>query len=63
MSRSPPKRGRPPRNEKNKTILFRESTLKPKEMLLSFISEGQLNFRNQVCNILGSRPLILRRAH
>lgn len=26
MSRSPPKRGRPPRNEKNKTILLREST-------------------------------------
>ena len=48
MSRSPPKRGRPPRNEKNKTILFRESTLKPKEMLLSFINECQLNFWNQV---------------
>ena len=26
MSRSPPKRGRPPRNEKNKTILLRQST-------------------------------------
>ena len=26
MSRSPPKRGRPPKNEKNKTILLREST-------------------------------------
>ena len=44
MSRSPPKRGRPPRNEKNKTILLRESTLKPKEMLLLFINECQLNF-------------------
>ena len=41
MSRSPPKRGRPPRNEKNKTILLRESTLKPKEMLLLFINECQ----------------------
>ena len=48
MSRSPPKRGRPPRNEKNKTILLRESTLKPKEMLLLFINECQLNFWNQV---------------
>ena len=26
LSRSPPKRGRPPKNEKNKTILLREST-------------------------------------
>ena len=26
MSRSPPNRGRPPRNEKNKTILLRETT-------------------------------------
>ena len=48
MSRSPPKRGRPPRNEKNKTILLRESTLKPKEMLLLFINECQLNVWNQV---------------
>ena len=48
MSRSPPKRGRPPRNEKDKTILLRESTLKPKEMLLLFINECQLNFWNQV---------------
>ena len=48
MSRSPPKRERPPRNEKNKTILLRESTLKPKEMLLLFINECQLNFWNQV---------------
>ena len=46
MSRSPPKRGRPPRNQKNKTILLRESTLKPKEMLLLFINECQLNFWN-----------------
>ena len=48
MSRSPPKRGRPPRNEKNKTILLRESTLKPKKMLLLFINKCQLNFWNQV---------------
>ena len=48
MSRSPPKRGRPPRNEKNKTILLRESTLKPKELLLLFINECQFNFWNQV---------------
>ena len=48
MSRSPTKGGRPPRNEKNKTILLRESTLKPKEMLLLFINECQLNFWNQV---------------
>jgi len=48
MSRSPPKRGRLPRNEKNKTILLRESTLNPKEMLLLFINECQLNFWNQV---------------
>ena len=48
MSRSPPKRGRPPWNEKNKTILLRESTLKPKEMLLLFINECQLNVWNQV---------------
>ena len=44
MSRSPPKCGWPPRNEKNKTILLRESTLKPKEMLLLFINECQLDF-------------------
>ena len=48
MSRSPPKNRRPPRNEKNKTIMLRESTLKPKEMLLLFINECQLNFWNQV---------------
>ena len=47
MSRSPPKRGRPPRNQKNKTILLPESTLKPKEMLLLFINECQLNFWNK----------------
>ena len=34
--------------KKNKTILLRESTLKPREMLLLFISECQLNFWNQV---------------
>ena len=48
MSRSPPKCGRPPRNEKNKTILLRESTLKPKEMLLLFINYCQLNFWSEV---------------
>ena len=48
MSRSPPKCGRPPRNEKNKTILLRESTLKRKKMLLLFINKCQLNFWNQV---------------
>ena len=45
---SPPKHGRPPRNEKDKTILLRESTLKPKKMLLLFINKCQLNFWNQV---------------
>ena len=34
--------------KKNKTILLRETTLKPKEMLLLFINECQLNFWNQV---------------
>ena len=34
--------------KKNKTILLRESTLKPKEVLLLFINECQLNFWNQV---------------
>ena len=34
--------------KKNKTILWREGTLKPKEMLLLFINECQLNFWNQV---------------
>ena len=48
MSRSPPKRGRPPTNEKHKTILLRESTLKPKDMLLLFINECQSSFWNQV---------------
>ena len=36
------------KNEKKKTILLRESTLKPKEMLLLFINECQSNFWNQV---------------
>lgn len=58
MSRSPPKRGRPPRNEKNKTILLRESTLKPKKMLLFFINKCQLNFWNQVFSDLTGEEYI-----
>ena len=58
MSRSPPKRGRPPRNEKNKTILLWESTLKPKKMLLFFINKCQLNFWNQVFSDLTGEEYI-----
>ena len=46
------------RNEKNKTILLREGTLKPKKMLLFFINKCQLNFWNQVFSDLTGEEYI-----